>query len=732
MPYAAVLLALLAIVLYPAIFMGSRVAPESSLRGTPPWRAQWGPHPQPQPSAIRVARTLAPRLETLARDGFSCALWNPYVGGGRAGWVVSAEEGGTPLTVLAGLAARRGWAFTALLATVMSVAFVAVAFLLRRLGASTWAAVVGAVAYALSGAVSTSLLSPSGSAVALGPLVLAVALSNREPGAAKVGLWALLLAALGWSGTASVPFVVMALALLVLRRHRKLPGDLLVIAVAALLAVALLSPRWWLASVADEPGAAAQGTAVAPPLTTPSALLVTGSDSTRETVSSSEIPAVSSSEAALLGLPVVLLALLGLSRLRRRIDLLWPAFAVSAVWLAFAPAAVVSRLGLSERPFAALALSTAVLAAFGCDRLLAGVASPRLRASIGVVAAFAIASRLLPAAAEQIPFFPIADGELPSPLPAGACADGSRLVGLLDTLPPDVAAALALRDARAADLRREPEYERLLAAGPGGLLPVTGALRPRLADIGVRWVLEPLPLRVVSGEIFAAVELRAASRVASGNGWIEYHTADPGGTVRVGLPSETFAGASLFERRVGRLVRLPEDATLASETSAWSWWSLVPSPTPRDLVIRAARPHLEATERIEVALDRSDISLVGESLGARIWRRDDALDMFTEVPEGGAELQLVEASPQRLAAQVNANRDVTVRALVKYRPGLRHATVDGVAAEIESADRIWSAVRVPAGSHRLVIESRIPVAVRTTFLLALGLVAVAWVIGRRI
>ncbi len=144
-----VLVILLLTLLYPALFLGYRVAPEASLKGEAPWRAQMGPYPNPSALAVEAATHLGPRLASVAREGTAVALWNPWIGGGRPGWLASPAEGGAPLPLLAGLLARQGWPWTALIAVEIALALAASFWALRALALGAWPAAIGATAYAL-------------------------------------------------------------------------------------------------------------------------------------------------------------------------------------------------------------------------------------------------------------------------------------------------------------------------------------------------------------------------------------------------------------------------------------------------------------------------------------------------------------------------------------------------------------------------------------------------------
>ena len=207
---------LLITLLYPALFLGYRVAPEASLKSFPPWRSLWGPYPNPSREAVRAATHLGPRLAAIARDGTDAALWDPWIGGGRPGWLAAPEEGGAPLPVAAALLARPGWAWTALVALELGAALLGTWWALRTLGLAEWPAAVGATAYALSGAAAGAWLSWRGSALALGPLALAVALAPVT-GRRRVAAFAAALLALAASGGPAVAFVALAAAAMTLR-----------------------------------------------------------------------------------------------------------------------------------------------------------------------------------------------------------------------------------------------------------------------------------------------------------------------------------------------------------------------------------------------------------------------------------------------------------------------------------------------------------------------------------
>ena len=192
-----VLVAVLVGVLYPALAMNRVVAPEASLRGQAPWRSQWGPFPSPAEEQVRAATEMGTRLSLLERDLVGLAVWNPWVGGGRPGWLASAREGGRAAAAARGPAGTPGHGWTGLLALQVTAAFLSCFWMLRRLELEPWPAAIGAMCYALAGPVASHWLDWQGSALALGPLAIAVAAGVRRGLAPDLARWALVLAVLG-------------------------------------------------------------------------------------------------------------------------------------------------------------------------------------------------------------------------------------------------------------------------------------------------------------------------------------------------------------------------------------------------------------------------------------------------------------------------------------------------------------------------------------------------------
>jgi len=750
--FLVAVIALLLTLLYPALFMDCRLSPEASLKSKPPWRLQWGPYPNPSPLAVEAARALGPRLATIARDGLSVAVWNPWIGGGRPGWLSSPAEGGAPLPLTAGLLAREGWAWTALLALEVGLAFASAWWVITLLGASPWPAAVGATVYALSGPVVGHWLDWQGSALALGPMALLPVLAPPSQARRRAAAWAVALLVLAASGAPAVPFVALAVALAVLS------GPLLgtpprwgapLLAAAIVLAVAL--PAFWLAQNGGEPGAPPPSPQPAPPIAGLSALISPSPLPERgATVTAIRSPAY-------LGPAALLLALLGIVRLPARSRGFWLGALGVTVLLAFLPNAILARAGIPERALGVMALATAVLAAFGTQMLCERVPSAGPRSAVGLAVWVLVIIALAPPAARRLPFTPAEEAGLPSPIPAGPQNATTRILGLLGMLPPDVGATLALADVRANSFPREPRYAALLGAGRDGELSVSRALDPRTARLSAHWLLEPLPLHVVSGELFARIEPAELQPPVerSVDGLLRFRVDVPLQACRLGLPVPGAPNAGWLERP-GMRSELDRDGALAAESDAWRWFAVPPGwpPGPATLALPAERG---AGTFQGVAWDASGLRVAREGNGVRLWAwdlarpfaflatglqaEDDGIPARATVvtvpakslqalPPGegrGGRAELIASAPARLDLKVDSPEAALLVVQVKYRPALWRASVNGMRVTTERADYVWTGVHVPAGVSRVQLQARLPLAVRLPALAGIvALASLAW------
>ncbi|HQT93455.1 MAG TPA: hypothetical protein PLB88_00690 [Thermoanaerobaculaceae bacterium] len=727
---------LLVTLLFPALFLGYRVAPEASLKSFPPWRSLWGPYPSPSPEAVRAATHLGPRLATIARDGTSAAIWDPWIGGGRPGWLSAPEEGGAPLPVAAAFLARVGWTWTALVALELGAALLGTWWALRTMGLAEWPAAVGATAYALSGAAAGAWLSWRGSALALGPLALALVLAPLT-GRRRVVAFAAALFILAASGGPAVAFVALAAAAVTLRPgpHGRVRAWSAALA-ATVIVCAVMLPRIWLDRAGWETGAAETRPQPPPPI-----------DAWRDLVTPSLEPQGSAAWPAganlrpeagnpgYLGLAVLILAAVGAALAPSRERGLWLGVASASAVIAAAPSALLARAGLSHRPFGVLAVAVAALAAYGVSALIQRAPRGWPAGAVGGAAWLLVAVSMLPGAARRLPFAPGSENGLQAPIPHTVATGSDRVAGLLGTMPPDVGAAFGIADVRASSFPHEPRYASLLGAARGGDLPVSRALDPEIARLGARYLLEPLPLRIVSGEIFSRTE--PADLAAEGEPGRFRATVPPGAT-RLGLATSTETGMRAWLESPSRSLELEPDTALRSESGEWRWFA-VPAGFPSGgatLVLQGPGGAVRAAP--DAAWDSSGLRLVAaDERGIRLWAWDQArpfVFLATGVQAGGRKAPAdprtvtagaasllrfaglaghgtVAASVQssRLEARVRCDRAALLVAQVKYRPALWRATVNGGVAATTRVDGVWTAIEVPAGTSRVVLEARVPV-----------------------
>ncbi len=724
---ATVLLLLLVTVFYPVLFLGQRVAPEASLRTSPPWKAQLGPSPPYPSSAVHAARHLGPRLAAMAREGTTLALWNPLIGGGRGGWLTAPSEGGTPLVLLAVLLARPGWTWTALVAIEVLAAFVSCYWLLRRQRLPPWPAATGALCFALAAPSSSLWLDWKGPAVALGPLLLLPALATAARWRLALAGWTLALLLVVICGPPLWPFLAAAAVFVFLghqrQRSRRTSAAVFGFALALLLALPLL----WLQRAAAEPGAS-----LLPPSSPASIRLVelVRHAPPAERASSPPLDLVPS---MFLGWPILALAALAFASPRRREAAPWFGVFGAAALLAAVPApALLHHPSLHPAPV--LALAAAALAAFGLEGLL-GFSRPRAHVLGGAVACLAALATLLPAASATLALAPADDPPLPAPLASLPEEDGARVVGLVGALPADSAAAFGLADLRAADLRQEPTYAHAL--GAQGELSIARALDPALGRLGARFLLEPAPLHLVSGAIFAGVEVTEVERASGPTRLFLAEAPIPVGASRVGLPS-SLPTNSVLARIADQVIPLRRDEALAGETDAWNWFAVPPVAADGTATLAVAAPPNQLAPSLALAWDRSGLLLRSEEEHLRVWerrgarpfvhlvspaeRRETAPDADPLAPSraargaatagagsgGRASIERIHRRPSRVEVAVTSQVPAILVLQVKYRPLLFRATVNGRAVATERVESVWTGIPVAAGRSEVVLAARVP------------------------
>ncbi|MBZ5589957.1 MAG: YfhO family protein [Acidobacteriia bacterium] len=680
----------------------------------------------------------------MARGPLKVALWNPWIGGGRPGWLSGPEEGGAPLVLLAAVAARPGWAWTALLALELTVALLSTWWVLRLLGLGAWPAAVGATAYALSGAVTAHWLDWHGSALALGPLALAPALAPIRSRRSLVAAWTFVLLVLGASGAPAPTFVALAGAAMVFFPPAAArPARWLAIGAASLLVLALALPRIWLDRNGREPGAPASQPSAVPAISGWKAVVVATPEENAPAGRPGAAPAQGAHEGlAYVGLGTVALAVLGLlSAPARKRGFLLGVAGVSAVVISV-PGSLLTRFGLWQRPYGVLALTAAALAAFGTQALVEKLPDGRGRTAVAASIWVLIALSLVPRAARLLPFISAEDTELATPIPKDMVTTRWRLVGLLGAMPPDAAASLGLADVRAASFSGEPRYASMLGAGKGGELSVSRALDPRIVRLGARWLLEPLPLRVVSGEVFSRIELAdlTSTRPSLGSGSSRFQAEVPEGACRLGLPSTSGHSIRVRLESVGRVVELASDETLQAESTAWTWFEVPTGFPPGPAVVAISGGHGPTTDTLPAAWDTSGLRIARQQTGVRVWEWTTARPLAflargvepegvsfpkdlsvvtvpgTRVPGVSAPVQWRTGGSIRIASvlpdRTELRGDLTAPGFlvvqVKYRPRLFKATVNGSPVQTERVDGVWTGVPLPSGTSHVVLEAELP------------------------
>lgn len=755
------LLVLMATLFYPALFLDNVVGPEAGMRDVPPWRGAWGPYPRPTAPAVQAATRLGPRLAVMAREGSAAAVWNRWIGGGRAGWLGSAEEGGSPLALIAASAARTPYTWTALVALQAGAALLLCWWALRRLGRTAWAAAAGAVAYTLSGVVTAHWLDWKGSAFALGPLALVVALSPRAGSRrwfARAGLAGVLLLL---CGTPALQFLLLAAVVAVVARGVRpvAPGRQIAAAVAtAAAAAAAILPRAWLWVASAEPGARLLPSSPAPGVAGLGALLASSPSAVEDLAGRAlrGVAAASTPDGSV-GAVALILVLIGLAGGHLRHRLLWGGVLAATVALAIVP--LPDGLPLPFRPLGAMAVVVAALVAAGVDALGSRAGRP---AAVGAVAALLLFFDLFPAAAHKLPFAGPSQERLPRPFTAEILARGARVVALGATLPPDLGATLELADVRASSLHREPRYDALLSPTDQGTIGLGRVLDPVLPRLGARYLIEPLPLRVVSGILFSRASFASALPLRERGRWA-LEVEVPSGATRIALPSQGgLTGPPSLRLASGAVRPLEADGALANESDDWTWYAIPESWPPGRAFLEALQTRPQ-TRQVPILWDTSGMRLHAEIQGARIWRSDRArpaaflatsvtgedrpppdragpggvqvadpsLAADAEPAVAGDVLRAVAMYGDRLELEVQAGGPRLVVAQVKFRPFLWRARVDGKDAPTVAVDGVWTGIPLPRGATRVSLTAVVPLWTWAVGLTALAVLFTLAVMGEK-
>lgn len=701
---ACFLLVVVLALFYPALFLGQVLAPQAALWGYPPWSQLGGPNPFLHQPTNRLAFSLAPRLALIQREGTAVALWNPYIGGGRIGWLGMAADGYAPFSVVAALFAQDVHHWQALAFCVVILSFAGM-FRLARRYLAPWPAVVSALVYTLSGPVVSAWLDVPGTVAAVVPWLLVFTLDLPRRGAVA---GAALCAALLWvSGGYGWPWLAPPLlAGLVRSSNRVFTRTSGFLAVAAGLALAF--PSLFLAYFGGE---------------SPGFWWLEGrlqSASSPFDLFAGNVSAFGAERPwVFFGWPALLLAVMGaLSQSRVR------ALAVGLTFLgavaAFAPSAVLPAFLASFRPTLALALGIALLAGAGSERLVARAPGSWQPVVSGIVV-LSVFLRALPAASLWLPWHSRERARLPWEAPTVPGFQREDLVLPLVTLfPTDSAAMAGLADVRARRFSGEPKLRQWLAPAPDGSLHFSRLSDTMLAKLGVRWLLEPRELSLVSGELFSRLILAESQ----GQNY-RFPVTVPAGVTRLGLKVPAPPSFVHLLQNDQRFV-LHADGALAQEAEGWWWW-LVPEgvePGQAWLVLASHRPTWGGG--LQLAWDCSGWELAHEAGSLRLWRQRWALPLafFEGEAKNAGSLELLAASPQKLVVQTESPTAQRLGVRWKFRPHIHKAFLDGKPTILQQGSFPWSAVEVPAGSHRVTVKTSLPLAVWFGPLMALGILSI--------
>ncbi|MCX7894711.1 MAG: hypothetical protein N2447_01990 [Thermoanaerobaculum sp.] len=697
----AALLVILFVVFYPALFLDRVLAPQAALWSEPPWSHLGGPNPAAMDHTRHWAVSVAPRLALLARWGTETMLWNPFMGGGRVGWLALGADGYTPFTVLAVVLAPPTHHWLALACLTLGVAF-AGCFFLARSAVGPAAAVIAATVYALSGPVISQWPAVPGTVAALAPWLLLVAL--RAPQWHALGPAAALVAAMVVGGGFGLSWVAVLPALVVIREKGRWRAFAWVLAaLAAGLALAL--PSLFLAFFAGEaPGFWWFSGRSAP------------SFSWWDLVRLPDPGSPGAGATLFTGWPAVILAGLGLAApfaLRTLAGLL----AAAGAFATFALGAWVPFLAAFP-PTSFLSLGLALLAGGGVQWLLAPV-QPRLHWPLTSALAYLILWRLLPAASLWLPWESRERITLSWDPPAPLARGFDWSLPLVTLLPPDSAALVGLGDIRARSFAGEPVFRRLLSPGMDGSVHFSRITDPVLPQLGVRWAVEPKQLWLVSGELFARLVLREAEAAAG-----TYAVLVPPQATRLGIKMPTAPVLVRLLQGQQSWV-LTRDQALAGEADGWWWWK-VPKEVqggPAGLVTdpQTLRQH----PRLSLAWDCSGWDLVEESQDVRLWEQRwvRPLAAWAEPTAEAKPPQVLRQQPQRLEVSVETAQPRQLVLRVKFRPQILQATVDGAAVPLQAHHFPWSTLTVPPGVHRVCLRFALPLWVWAAPFLGLGALA---------
>lgn len=671
-------LVLVVAIFYPCFTFQRVLAPQGLLWNLPPWSYLGGPRPIDRPDLLPTALTLAPRLHLIQEYGLRLALWNPFIGNGRVGFLSFARDGYPPLAVLAALLVPEPYHWNTLLLLELALAFSGTYLLARRF-LSREGAGLAALGYSLSGPVLSQWPTLGGSAAALGPWLWLAALGSRPLMTAVLG--ALLLVA----GEESWPFLLGSAALAIGTRpvgRRGWAGKQWLLAMFG--AVLLAFPSLFLAfSSGEQPGLGWLRPKPLPPASWE--MLVR------------PLPEKDSGHAVYLGWPLVLLAVTGITQKG-------PARKI-ALWILSLALPMVFFLPQSS-PLAGfhplLALALAILAGLGTEALLGRLPEKwRQQAFVGV--AVLVGFRLLVFGAEFLPWETTDRARLPIPWEEKKWSLQEPLIPLLTLLPPDSGAFIGICDPRARNLTGEPRYRAILGPAPDGSLHFARITNPALAELGVKWLLEPEEPQVVRGTLVSKVMTQEIPR-----DFFSYPLDIPAHATRIGLPVDSPPFFLQLEQGGETVVLLPDQDFAGVE--GWHFWSVPEELTQGRARLLADSKFAKKHAKITVAWDVSGWELVYVGEGFRLWRQRFArpLAVWKEVSATQPPPKVLLRRPGLIRVVTSRQEEGNLLLRLKHRPSLLRVTMDGKAINTRAAAEVWTEVAVPRGEHVLTAKYTFP------------------------
>lgn len=230
---------------FPTIFMQRVPSPNDVFNNFQPW-ATVRPA-EVQNSLLNDPPTAYFTLMSLVKDDWRAFHWNPYIASGIPGWGSSAAAVLSPFILLPTLALPLGWVWTGIIFLKLNVAFFFAYLWLREERLGKRGAAIGAILFAASGPLAVRWFWQATNATTLYPALLWIALRTargRRTPVWAVGLIALAYALAGFPATMAYgAWIAAAYFVFLVARARRLPVVRTgVVAIAAALGIVMALP----------------------------------------------------------------------------------------------------------------------------------------------------------------------------------------------------------------------------------------------------------------------------------------------------------------------------------------------------------------------------------------------------------------------------------------------------------------------------------------------------------